>query len=367
MQAKQCCWGILGAAEIARKNWQAIQLSGNGFLKAVASRSKDRAASFIADCEKSAPFHQPVEAIEGYENLLADPDIQAVYLPLPTALRDHWTHAAIDAGKHVLIEKPCSLNASILSEILDAAKTKNLQVMDGVMYAHSQRFQQLMTTIHQQKSIGDLHRISSQFSFFTDQDWAKSNIRGNANLEPFGALGDLGWYCIRISLDAMNGQMPIQVSARALQTYQHENADDPVPIELEGTLIFDHNVSAGFYCSFVTQLQQRIAISGSEGLISMDDFVLPFHRRKPQFEIIRSELVTHSCDFNMHRNGELHQFDETANSSSNAQESQLFRQFNTLVLEGKTDLKWPSISLNTQRVLDGLMQSIRQGGTTIDL
>ena len=358
METKQsCCWGILGAADIVRKNWQAIYQTGNGYLKAIASRNRDRAAALIDDCQNSVPVQHNVDAVEGYENLLADPEIHAVYIPLPTGIRDQWTMAAIEAGKHVMIEKPCSLSANKLKTIIESAVSKNLQVMDGVMFAHSSRFGGLMDAIHGQRVIGNVRRIVSQFSFFGGEDWAQDNIRCKSHMEPFGALGDLGWYCIRIIMAAMGDAMPEQVTGHAIQTYKHADADGSVPIEFEGTLLFSNHVSASMYCSFVTQHQQWTHISGTEGFISIDDFTLPYSGRKPRFEIVKSEFVTDGCDFNMHRNNQLVEFEESANSAADSQETRLFRDFNECVLSGTVDSEWPKMSLNTQIVLDALMQS----------
>ena len=363
---RKCCWGILGAAEIARKNWQAILHSGNGHLKAVASRSEERAATLIADCEALAPFSKPVQAVQGYDKLLADPEIDAVYIPLPTVVRNDWALAAIEAGKHVLIEKPCSPSADQLAKIIVSAEAKNLQVMDGVMFAHSRRFDGLMDAIHNEKIIGDVRRITSQFSFLgVDPEWKSANIRCDSRMEPFGALGDLGWYCIRMSLATMGNVLPEKVVGRALQTYQHQDASKPVPTEFEGTLFFANNVTASLYCSFVTELQQWANISGTDGFIAIEDFVLPYRDRQPQYEIVKSEFVCQSCDFNMHRKHQAVSFDESPNSAADSQEASMFRDFNDCVIHSKTDYRWPQASLNTQIVMDALMRSAKEAQSEI--
>ena len=358
-QKRSCCWGIMGAADIARKNWQAILHSGNGYVKSVASRNLENAAALIADCELSVPFPAPVQPIAGYQNLLSDPEIDAVYIPLPTVIRDQWAFAAIEAGKHVLIEKPCSQSADNLKKLIETAQSKNLQVMDGVMFTHTNRFAALMDVIHRQRSIGKVRRIASQFSFCADQEWASSNIRCDSRLEPFGALGDLGWYCIRIALAAMGDTLPEQVIGNAIQTFQHPDAEDSVPTEFEGTLLFANNVTASFYCSFITELQQWTNVSGTEGYVAIEDFVLPFHDRQPCFEIFKSEFVTRSCDFNMHRKGQTFSFDESPNSGVDSPEANLFRDFGDCVLNRNTDSNWSTASLKTQIVMDALMHSAR--------
>src|SRR5213594_742963 len=88
--ASKIRWGILGAAEIARKNWKAIQLSGNSVVAAVASRDLERTRRFIALCQKEAPMEVPPQALGSYEELLASNHVDAVYIPLPTAVRKQW-------------------------------------------------------------------------------------------------------------------------------------------------------------------------------------------------------------------------------------------------------------------------------------
>src|SRR5271155_5347056 len=108
MQETNTRWGILGAAQIARKNWLSILNSGNGAVVAVASRKLDSAARFIEECQAQAPFPVKPQALASYAELIVCPDIDAVYIPLPTALRKEWVLAAAKAGKHVVCEKPCA-------------------------------------------------------------------------------------------------------------------------------------------------------------------------------------------------------------------------------------------------------------------
>src|SRR6266436_2423023 len=95
-----CRWGIIGTANIARKNWKAIRNAGNSALVAVASRDRDRARRFIDECQADAPLPRvPVPCT--YEELLGRADVDAVYLPLPTGVRKPWVLRAAEAGKHV--------------------------------------------------------------------------------------------------------------------------------------------------------------------------------------------------------------------------------------------------------------------------
>ena len=99
-------WGILGTADIARKNWLAILNSGNR-VAAVGSRDLKRARRFIDNCQSHAPMPESPRALGSYEELLRCPEVQAVYIPLPTGTRKEWVLRAAAAGKHIVCEKPC--------------------------------------------------------------------------------------------------------------------------------------------------------------------------------------------------------------------------------------------------------------------
>src|SRR6185436_8992337 len=95
-------WGILSTAQIARKNWKAIQLTGNGTVVAVASRDVMRSQQFIDECQAEAPMEVMPRALGRYEELLASTDVDAVYIPLPTGLRKEWVLRAAAARKHIV-------------------------------------------------------------------------------------------------------------------------------------------------------------------------------------------------------------------------------------------------------------------------
>ncbi len=100
MSESVCRWGFMSTAAIARKNWKAIRLSGNGRVTAVASRSVEKAQSFIDECSAEVPPQGNVAALGSYQELLERDDVDAVYVPLPTGMRKDWVVAAAQAGKH---------------------------------------------------------------------------------------------------------------------------------------------------------------------------------------------------------------------------------------------------------------------------
>ncbi len=355
----------MSTATIGQKNWQAIKLSGNGEVVAVASRNLDKCNEFINQLQNAVPFEVQPRAIEGYGQLLAADDIDAVYIPLPTGLRKKWVIKAAESGKHVMCEKPCAGSASELAAMIDACEKNGVQFMDGVMYMHSQRMVQIRKAIDTQ--IGTLKRIATQFSFYGGDEFEEGNIRTNSELEPFGCLGDLGWYTIRFALWVMNYQMPISVRGNMLLSHKRKESPDFVPMEIECELQFENGVSSTFYNSFATGHQQWAHVSGTEGVVYIPDFVLPFAGDHARFSITKPEFVVNDCDFEMQENREEVSIVEPGNSAANSQESNLFRRFGDIVSSGKLDSHWPDAAMKTQQVLDACMQSANASGKVISL
>ena len=153
-------WGILGTAEIARKNWKAIQLTGNGTVAAVASRDGERGRRFVADCQAEAPIEVEPRVFGCYEDLLACEAVDAIYVPLPTGLRKEWVVRAAQAGKHVVCEKPCAPSAADLREMVAACRLHRVQFMDGVMFMHSRRLEKLREVLDDGQSVGQVRRVA---------------------------------------------------------------------------------------------------------------------------------------------------------------------------------------------------------------
>ena len=354
--AEVCRWGILSTAGIAQKNWQAMHFADNATCVAVASRDIAKAEAFIADCQSQVPFAQPPTALGSYEEIINHSDVDAVYIPLPTGVRKEWVIAAANAGKHVLCEKPCAIAAADLQEMIDACNANNVQFMDGVMYMHSERLTKIREVIDAGK-IGDIRRISTQFSFCAPEEFMRENIRTSATLEPDGCVGDLGWYCIRFALWVMGYQMPESVSGRMLAS--HDRDGGAVPMEFSGELVFPGGVSHGFYCSFRTEHQHLVNINGTKGYILYDDFVLPFFGNELYFTTYNSEFVVDRCNFNMERHCQTHAVSEYGNSHKNSQETKLIEKFSSIVQSGKLESHWPEISLKTQQVMDAVLADAR--------
>lgn len=360
-------WGILGSAGIARKNWEAIRNSGNGVVVAVASREEAKARRFIDECQAEVPFAEVPRAVGGYDEIVTAGDVDAVYIPLPTGLRKEWVIRAAEAGKHVMCEKPCAVDSRTLAEMTGACAANGVQFMDGVMYMHSDRMPALRGVLDDPAQLGGIKRIASAFSFCAPPEFFGDNIRTSSELEPAGCLGDLGWYTIRATLFVMNYEMPVSLRATMLSTASRPDSPNPVPSELSAELCFANGASATFYNSFLTGNQQWLHVSGTNGHLRVDDFVLPFPGGKLRFFVSHPVFVQDGCKFTMEKHETVHEVEEVQANHPDAQETKLFRVFADLALGGTPDPFWPEVSLKTQRVLDACLHSARHGGATVEM
>ena len=350
-------FGILGTAGIAKKNWRAIRDSGNASVSAVASRDAGRSGKFIAECQAAEPFEAAPKSLGSYEELIASRDVDAVYVPLPTGLRKEWVLRAAAAGKHVVCEKPCGLNAADVGEMIEACRRNRVQFMDGVMFMHHRRLEKMRAVLDDAQSIGRIKRMSSMFSFAGNGSFFESNIRIHSGLEPAGCLGDLGWYCIRISLWAMNWQLPKEVSGRVLSQRGARNSPGPAPTDFSAELVFNDDTSASFFCSFLVEMQQWVQISGTKGYLRLPDFVHPHSIHEPTFETNRTITTVKCCDCT----------GPHTDSKTMAQDTNLFRNFASAAQSGKLNEDWPMWALKTQQVMDACLESSKAGGSAVRL
>jgi predicted dehydrogenase len=349
--------GFLSTAGIGRKNWKAIFHSGNAVVSAVASRNRERSLDFIGECQREFAFTETPRAFGSYEELLASPDVDAVYIPLPTGLRKELVVRAAKNGKHILCEKPCAKNLAELEEMLAACQKNSVQFLDGVMFMHSPRLEKVREVLDDDKSVGRIRRISSAFSFYPGEDFFQGNIRADGALEPAGCLGDLGWYSIRFALWTLNWQLPKTVTGKILSQSSAANGRTPSPIEFSGELFFDDNVSVEFYSSFLAAKQQWAFVSGQKGWLRLPDFVHPFNGYEPAFEL-NEKYVTVPSEIKCPPGANPMDF-----GHATAQDTRMWRNFANQIASGQLKPEWPLWALQTQKVLDACLAAGRSGKT----
>lgn len=243
-------WGILGTARINRRLVPAFHASSRGELRAVASRTLGRAEAHAR--QLAIP-----RAVEGYQALLDDPDIDGVYIPLPNSDHVPWTLAAIAAGKHVLCEKPIVLDPRDINRIAAAAASAGVVVEEGFMYRHEPQTRKVIELLRD-GAVGDVRAIVSGFTFALD---AGANIRLDPALGG-GALWDVGCYPVTFA-QLIAGQEATLVSGHA---HRHASGIDE---EFMGLLRFDGGMSASIFAGFRTPYRTWLEILGTGGTLTV--------------------------------------------------------------------------------------------------
>ena len=257
--AKRLRWGIMGCARISRRGLiPGILGSNTGDLLAIASRQIETARAWAKE------FGIP-RSHGAYEALLADPDIDAVYIPLPNELHLPWTLAAADAGKHVLCEKPLALNSTEAQAMIDHCRSKNVTLMEAFMWRHQPRVHAIRQKIRE-GVIGRLRLVRSSFSFpISGDDWRLDPARGG------GALWDVGCYGVNTAR-LYAGEEPIKIQSLA------RFGDTGVDLTLTAQLLFPGGVVAQIDCSFEQPFRCSYELVGTKSVIDVPDAYLPPER-----------------------------------------------------------------------------------------
>jgi predicted dehydrogenase len=345
--------GFVSTAGIGRKNWKAILNSGNCVVAAVASRNQARSREYISECQREHPFEKVPTALGSYDELLASPEVDAIYLPVPTALRAEFVIRAAQHGKHVLCEKPCATSAAELETMLAACRQHAVQFLDGVMFMHNPRLARVREILDDGRSVGPVRRIASAFSFSPSEDFFQTNIRANGALEPAGSLGDLGWYSIRFALWVQRWQLPESVSGRMLAQSENLPGRPSAPLEFAATLYYPGGVTVEFYSSFCAGKQQWVQVSGKHGWLRLPDFVHPYNTYAPAFEV-NEEVITVPGEAKCPRGANPADF-----GHATAQDARMWRNFANQIFSDRLNDDWPKWALQTQKVLDACLTSAR--------
>jgi predicted dehydrogenase len=257
-------WGFLSTAHINRLLIPPAMESPKVELVAVASRDGARAEDYARTWEIP-------RAYGSYEALLADPDVEAVYNPLPNSMHIEWSIRALEAGKHVLCEKPLSRHTADVERAFEAAERSGLVLSEAFMYRHHPQTRRLRELLDG-GAIGTLQAVRAVFGFFLrDPD----DIRLSGPLEG-GALMDVGCYCVNSSR-FVAGE-PERVSGEQLV------GPRGLDVRFQGTLRFPSGVVAQFLCGLVIPTQDELEAIGDQGSLFLDD---PFHAREPVIELHR--------------------------------------------------------------------------------
>jgi D-xylose 1-dehydrogenase (NADP+, D-xylono-1,5-lactone-forming) len=260
--------GIVSTAHINRLVIPGAHASEKVELVAVASRDLARAQEYAREWEIE-------RAYGSYEALLEDPDVDAVYISLPNTMHCDWSVRSVEAGKHVLCEKPLSRHPDDVERAFDAAESAGCLLTEAFMYRHNPQTARLRQLLDE-GAIGEVRVIRSVFSYsLYDTD----NIRLRTDVEG-GSLMDVGCYCV--SGSRLVGGEPTAVHGQA---YVGPTGTDWV---FTGALRFPGDVLATFDCGTCLPERDELEVVGTEGALFLDD---PWHCREPVIELRRDGQV----------------------------------------------------------------------------
>ncbi len=324
-------WGILGNATIARKCViPAIFRSANSRIQALASRNPEKAESL------AAKYNIP-KLYSHYGSVIEDKQIDVVYVPLPNHLHKEWTIRALEAGKHVLCEKPLACNAAEAMEMAAVASKKGLHLMEALMY----RFHPRSRTIHKmvsQGKIGVPRLVRVSFCFHMAEHILKKKENARLKRNGGGALLDVGCYGASVARWMM-GENPESVQATA-----YFNAEG-VDIHTVGILHFRNRRLATIEASFISSLQQTYTIVGETGSIELPhNAFIPWEKdasyvyRGKHEEIGTQEIIPGTDEYLL-----------------------MVEHFSDTLIHGASPLVEINDSIQNMRVLDALAESARSG------
>ena len=260
----------MSTARINRKILAGAAESDRVEILAVGARERARAEAYARE-------HGIERAYGGYDDLLSDPDVEAVYISLPNGLHVEWTIRALAAGKHVLCEKPLTASPAEAERAFDVADAHGLVLSEAFMWRHHPQTAELVRLV-EGGALGRVRLVRAAFSFrLTDEE----DIRLSAGLEG-GSLMDVGCYCVS-AIRLLAGE-PICVSA--------EQALGPtgVDVAFTGTAVCADEVLAHFDCGFAMPYRAALEVAGEDGVALLSD---PWHATRPGIVLRRRDEVEH--------------------------------------------------------------------------
>ena len=263
-------WGIISTANINRLFLAGARRANGVEIAAVASRNRVKAEEYARENEIAT-------AHGSYEDLLQDPQIEAVYISLPNSLHVEWSIRSLQAGKHVLCEKPLSRRTAEVERAFDEAQRSDRLLMEAFMWRHNPQTAKL-TDLLNQGVVGRIRMIRAAFGFVA-QDAA--NVRLQTGLDG-GALMDVGCYCVS-GARLIVGE-PERVSA------EQALGGDGVDVAFAATMRHPDDIISHFDCGLALDSRDLLEIVGDQGSLRLDD---PWHCRNPGIEMTRGDQTEH--------------------------------------------------------------------------
>ncbi len=322
-------WGVLGTATIAAEQViPAIKASHNGKVLGVASRDAARGRAYADKLGIE-------RAYGSYEELLANPDIDAIYNPLPNNEHVPWSIAAAKAGKPTLCEKPLAMNAREAQQVVDVFRAQKVLLAEAFMYRYHPQHQRIRDLLDK-GSIGPLKLIDTCFTYSMPM-----SVTDNVRLKPElggGGLMDVGCYCVN-ACRMITGEEPDTVTGQWLIGSQ-----SGVDESFVGTLHFPSGVLAHFDCGMRTWFRNQYTLAGRDGMIIAEEAFRPPEGGPTNIQVWNDQPQTITVP-------PVNQYQLMVEDFVNA------------VRTGPTITYDPADSVKNMRVLDALARAARDGGT----
>ncbi len=245
-------FGILGTGNIARQFAEGVARSRRCAITAVGSRT-------LAGADDFARQHEIAGAHGTYDALLADDSVDAIYVSLPNSLHCEWTVRALEAGKHVLCEKPFAVNQAQAATMFEAADRAGRVLIEAFMYRVHPLTLAYIDELRK-GAIGELKLVRCSFNYCTTN--IDGNVRFSTDLAG-GALMDIGTYCTSLALLVADGAAPAHITAAA---HIHDTGIDDIAA---GTLTYDSGLIASFTCGMRAHADNTAHLCGTEGFIEI--------------------------------------------------------------------------------------------------
>ena len=333
-------FGIVGTGFISTIVANSIVKATNAKLTAVSSRKQKTADTFVENHSGAVP-------VEGIDALLARDDVEAIYIGTPTTTKEQIALAAIDAGKHVLVDKPM-LSHESTRRMIDAAISKQLVFMDATHFVHHPRTKLIQEAIPEK--IGTPKSLHTSFYFpFSDSE----NIRLDPSLEPTGALGDMAWYSMRAVVEYLQPNGDIKTVTAVAEC---DSSSDAV-IRVEGLIHFNSGEVSTFDVGYTANTNlMDVQLIGTDGVIMLEDFVLDWS----------NSFAFNNPDINvgyLHRTGMAtrKEFNFIETPSKEAQDTLMIEHFADLTFnyDVKHNESYINATSKTQQYLDALWTSVK--------
>ncbi len=322
-------WGILSTANIGLKHViPAIQKAEGCEVLGIASRAKETA-------EAAAKKMGIPRSYDTYEALLSDPDIDAIYIPLPNHMHIPWMKKCLEAGKHVLCEKPLALHADDIDEMIELQKKSSLVAGEAFMVLHQPRWKRVKELIASGE-VGRVRHIDGFFSYYNDDP---KNIRNNPAYGG-GSAYDIGVYPVVTTRMAL-GEEPVRLTAKGIM-------DPAMGIDTVTSVIMEFpSCTATFTCSMQIAPYQQMRICGEKAVLTLDT---PFNTPND-----RAVSINRTTGIFPEDTSELEQFDPCDHYTFQAE------AFRKSILEGVPFAGSLEHAKKNQRVIDAIYRSMESG------